>query len=269
MTAAPQKTEYFVGECFDPAGMQITAVYANGTRRDVTAGVIWNTDSLTTQDDTFEVVLPMLYQNGADGQSGVPADSPVITLELKIKESAQPMEMPFQDVPDSVFYYEPVLWAVSNGITSGTAPNKFSPDANCTRGQVVTFLWRAAGCPEPESTDSPFQDVSSRAFYYKATLWAAENGITAGTSANTFSPDATCTRGQVVTFLWRAAGKPAPQSQTCAFGDVQQNSFYYQAMLWAVGEKITTGISKTSFAPDNNCSRGQIVTFLYRYDGIS
>lgn len=162
------------------------------------------------------------------------------------------------------FYVNPVLWAVENNITSGTSTTTFSPDQECTRGQVVTFLWRTAGKPEPVSTEHPFTDVRSNAFYYKAMLWAVENGITSGKTATTFAPDAACSRAEVVTFLWRAAGKPAPASMDCAFTDVKTGGFYYKAMLWAVENNITKGMTKTTFEPNSICNRGQVVTFLYR-----
>ncbi len=170
----------------------------------------------------------------------------------------------FTDIKTKDFYYKPTLWAVANGITTGTSKTTFSPNEACTRGQIVTFLWRAAGCPEPTTTTMPFTDVKNSAFYKKAVLWAVENGITSGTSKTTFSPNAPCTRGQIATFLWRAKGKPAPKSANMPFGDVAKKDFYYKAVQWAVENKITSGTSKTTFAPTDSCTRGQIVTFLYR-----
>ena len=171
---------------------------------------------------------------------------------------------PFTDVSEKSFYYNPVLWAVANGITTGVSATTFAPEASCTRGQVVTFLWRAAGKPEPVSTGHPFVDVKEGAFYYKAMLWAVENGITSGMDATHFAPDAFCTRAQVVTFLYRAKGKPAVSSAAHPFTDVNEKGFYYQPMLWAVENQITSGMTATSFAPDRICTRGQVVTFLYR-----
>ena len=172
------------------------------------------------------------------------------------------LQNPFADVKSSKFFYEPVLWAANSGVTTGTSATTFSPNNDCTRGQIVTFLWRAAGSPEPTSIRNPFKDVKSNAYYYKAVLWAVEKGITNGTSANTFSPDATCTRAQVVTFLWRAKGSPKV-SATNPFKDVKK-SYYSDAVLWAVKNNITTGISANTFSPDATCTRGQIVTFLFR-----
>ncbi len=169
---------------------------------------------------------------------------------------------PFKDVNLKEYYADPVLWAVGKKITNGMSADSFAPNNDCTRGQIVTFLWRAAGSPEPTRTKNPFKDVSSSAYYYKAVLWAVEKGITNGTSANTFSPDATCTRAQVVTFLWRAKGAPKVSASN-PFKDVKK-SYYSDAVLWAVKNNITTGTSATTFSPDATCTRGQIVTFLYR-----
>ena len=173
---------------------------------------------------------------------------------------------PFSDVKPGAYYYNAVLWAVEKGITNGTSDSTFSPDEGCTRAQVVTFLWRAAGKPDPASSESSFSDVKEGAYYYNAVLWAVENGITNGTSDTTFSPDETCTRAQIVTFLWRAAGKPDPASSENPFSDVKEGAYYYNAVLWAVEKGITNGTSDKSFSPDETCTRAQIVTFLWRYE---
>ncbi len=170
----------------------------------------------------------------------------------------------FKDVPDNAYYADAVAWAVANNITAGTSSTTFSPEDGCTRGQVVTFLWRAAGSPEPTGTKNPFRDVKSDAYYYKAVLWAVENGITSGTSSTTFSPGDVCTRGQIVTFLWRANGKPAPSKTSNPFKDVKASDYYYDAVLWAVEKGITLGTDATHFSPSDTCTRGQVVTFLYR-----
>ena len=169
----------------------------------------------------------------------------------------------FVDVPADAYYYDAVLWAVGEKITSGTSATTFSPDAVCTRAQAVTFLWRAAGSPAPKSGAMPFTDVAEDSYYHDAVLWAVEQGITAGTSANTFSPDATCTRAQIVTFLWRAQESPATGSVN-PFTDVAADAYYNSAVLWAVENGITAGTSANTFSPDNDCTRAQIVTFLYR-----
>ena len=173
------------------------------------------------------------------------------------------LQNPFTDVPMEQYYATPVLWAVERGITNGMSATSFAPDATCTRGQIVTFLWRAAGKPEPQSSYDPFVDVPSDQYYYKAVLWAVEQGITNGLDATHFGPDASCTRGQIVTFLWRAKGKPSVASSN-PFTDVSSNAYYYNAVLWAVKNGITNGMSATSFGPEAPCTRGQIVTFLYR-----
>lgn len=149
-------------------------------------------------------------------------------------------------------------------MTAGTSATTFGPNDGCTRAQVVTFLWRAAGQPEPTGSRNPFTDVSSSAYYYKAVLWAVENGITAGTSATTFSPDGTCTRAQIVTFLWRYEGMPAPASAGNSFVDVPTGAYYEKAVLWAAESNVTAGTSATTFSPDSTCTRAQVVTFLYR-----
>lgn len=175
-------------------------------------------------------------------------------------------EMNFTDVKKSDYFYDAVVWAVNNGVTTGTSATTFSPDAACTRAQVVTFLWRAAGEPAPKSYSNPFTDVKRSDYYYEAVLWAVEKGITTGTSTTTFSPSAACTRAQVVTFLYRAAGEPNVSSGN-SFTDVKSGDYYYDAVRWAVKNGITTGTSTTTFGPSSTCTRGQIVTFLYRYYG--
>ena len=153
---------------------------------------------------------------------------------------------------------------MENGITNGTSASTFSPNAPCTRGQIVTFLWRACGSPEPTKTENPFTDVKAGEYYYKAVLWAVEKGITTGLSATTFGPNVTCTRGQVATFLWRSQGKPAPASSSNPFKDTKMGDYYYEAVLWAVENGVTQGVGPGKFAPNDSCTRGQIVTFLHR-----
>ncbi|MDO4314388.1 MAG: S-layer homology domain-containing protein [Oscillospiraceae bacterium] len=173
---------------------------------------------------------------------------------------------PFTDVKTSAYYYDAVLWAVDQGITNGATATTFGPGITCTRGQIVTFLWRAAGSPAPGSRVNPFEDVKPGAYYYDAVLWAVEQGITNGTTATAFSPNATVNRGQTVTFLWRAAGSPAAAGSN-PFADVKPGSYCYDAVLWAVEQGITNGSTATTFGPAASCTRGQIVTFLYRAAG--
>ena len=168
----------------------------------------------------------------------------------------------FKDVPVDAYYYEAVKWAAEKGITGGVGNGLFAPNQPCTRAQIVTFLWRAAGSPTPKNMSS-FADVPADAFYAKAVAWAVENGITGGTGDGKFSPDATCTRAQAVTFLYRASGAPAV-SGNAAFSDVAANAYYAAAVKWAEKNGITGGIGGGLFGSNNNCTRGQIVTFLYR-----
>ena len=168
----------------------------------------------------------------------------------------------FRDVKQSDYYYDAVQWAVEKGITEGTSATTFSPDASCTRAQMVTFLWRAAGSPAPKSTVNPFTDVSASDYYYNAVLWAVENGITTGVSADRFAPGATVSRAQTVTFLYRANGSPAANG--AGFSDVAADEYYANAVAWAVRSGITTGTGNGKFTPNAPCTRGQIVTFLYR-----
>ena len=171
----------------------------------------------------------------------------------------------FYDVPNGAYFYEAVKWAVKNGITTGVGNDLFAPEQPCTRAQIVTFLWRAAGSPEPK-TASSFTDVPANAYYAKAVAWAVENGITNGMTATTFAPDATCTRGQSVTFLYRALKGTASGSTN--FTDVASDAFYADAINWAVANNVTNGTSNTTFSPNADCTRAEIVTFLYRaYQG--
>ncbi len=171
----------------------------------------------------------------------------------------------FTDVKNSDYFYNAVQWAVEKEITSGTDKTHFSPNASCTRAQAVTFLWRAAGEPEPQGTAAGFTDVKAGAYYEKAVQWAVEQGITAGTGVGKFSPEVPCTRAQIVTFLWRKEG--TPEAAGAAFGDVQPGAYYETAVKWAVEQGITAGTSATTFSPESRCTRAQIVSFLYRYQG--
>ena len=169
----------------------------------------------------------------------------------------------FTDVPAGAYYEEAVGWAVEKGITKGTSDSTFTPDGVCTRAQAVTFLWRAAGSPAAKAGSLPFADVKAGSYYDDAVRWAVENGVTVGTSATTFNPNATCSRAQIVTFLWRAQKSPAAGSAN-PFDDVAGSAYYADAVQWAVQKDITKGTGATAFSPDANCIRAQIVTFLYR-----
>lgn len=171
----------------------------------------------------------------------------------------------FTDMPAcGNWAHTPIDWAVSGGITNGTSATTFGPGDTCTRGQIVTFLWRSAGQPAPKSHTCAFTDVKSSDYYYNAILWAVENGITNGTGAATFDPNSNCTRGQIVTFLWRAKGEPKPSSSVNPFADVKSGDYCRNAVLWAVKQGITNGTGKTTFGPNESCTRAQAVAFLYR-----
>ena len=186
------------------------------------------------------------------------------TIEvIFMKANGNPQTGVFVDVATGSYYEDAVDWAVENGITQGTDDTHFSPDGICTRAQAVTFLWRAAGSPEPEARTVPFTDVPVGSYYYDAVLWAVENGITKGTSETRFSPDDTCTRAQIVAFLWRSEKSPAAGTAN-PFADVKSTAYYAGAVLWAVREDITKGTTNTTFSPDADCTRAQIVTFLWR-----
>ena len=180
-----------------------------------------------------------------------------------MKANGNPQTGVFVDVPEGSYYEEAVDWAVENGITKGTDDTHFSPDGICTRAQAVTFLWRTAGSPKPEIRTMPFTDVPVGSYYYDAVLWAVENGITKGTSDTTFSPNMTCTRAQIVAFLWRSEKSPAAGTAN-PFADVKSTAYYADAVLWAVKENITRGTTSKTFSPNADCTRAQIVTFLWR-----
>lgn len=184
---------------------------------------------------------------------------------VTVKASFAPVagNCPFTDVKVGDYYYDAVLWAVDKGITTGVSATRFDPNGSCTRAQAVTFLWRAMGSPAPTGASMSFTDVAADSYYYNAVLWAVENGVTTGTSATTFSPDAPCDRGQIVTFLHRAMKSPAASAQS-TFADVAADAYYAQAVAWAVENGVTTGTGDNAFSPAASCSRSQIVTFLYR-----
>ena len=184
----------------------------------------------------------------------------VVAYELSCNKNT----VGFSDVYENEYYTDAVLWAVGKGITKGVDASHFAPGNDCTRGQIVTFLWRANGCPGVDGIKNPFVDVAKGSYCYEAVLWAVKEGITKGFDATHFKPNESCTRGQVVTFLWRADGQPSYAHTKCPFTDVSKGAFYYDAMMWAVENGITKGTDASHFAPNNTCTRGQIVTFLYR-----
>ncbi len=217
------------------------------------------------QPDTYADTLYVHTENGA-----VHFISVTLIVTEKSTDGDLPFWLPaaigsnpFSDVAGGAYYNEAVRWAVKNGIASGTDAKHFSPDAACTRGQAVTFLWRAAGCPAPALAENPFADVKSTDYCYDAVLWAVQTGVAKGTSASTFSPDAPCPRGQIVTFLYRAAGSPSGYANS-GYTDVPETSYCAAPVAWAVALRVTSGTSALTFSPDALCTRAQIVTFLYR-----
>ena len=204
-----------------------------------------------------------LTDNGDNTYTFVMDNAPVELKVLFLRENN-----PFLDVNETHFYHESVLWAVENGVTNGVDGSHFGPMGVCNRAQVVTFLWRAAGSPEPQSAENPFTDVKTGTWYTDAVLWAVEKGITNGLTADTFGPNTVCNRAQVVTFLHRANGCPEPEGTDDPFTDVAEGSFYAKAVLWALENGVTTGASDTTFNPNGQCLRAQVVTFLYRADQL-
>lgn len=277
------KTSYRKAELdyvkFDVSGKNVSSYAYGGLYRSYSS---YSTGKLADSTDKFYYepsrtqydLADVAYHTTRWAEAGKTVYIPFTVYGTKGEEASGTMAitiaqtMNFIDVKASDFFYEPVKWAVNNKITNGTSSTTFSPYKNCNRAEIVTFLWRAAGSPEPTSTRNPFTDVNSvrDASYYKAILWASQKGITAGTNATTFSPYQECTRSQIVTFLYRYAGKPSGNYSN-PFKDVSSvnEASYYNAILWAVGKGITQGTSTTTFSPYASCTRGEAVTFLYRY----
>lgn len=277
------KTSYRKAELdyvkFDVSGKNVSSYAYGGLYRSYSS---YSTGKLADSTDKFYYepsrtqydLADVAYHTTRWAEAGKTVYIPFTVYGTKNEEASGTMAitiaqtMNFIDVKPGDFFYEPVKWAVNNKITNGTSSTTFSPYKNCNRAEIVTFLWRAAGTPEPTVTRNPFTDVNSvrDASYYKAILWASQKGITAGTNATTFSPYQECTRSQIVTFLYRYAGKPSG-NYTNPFKDVSSvnEASYYNAILWAVGKGITQGTSTTTFSPYASCTRGEAVTFLYRY----
>ena len=277
------KTSYRKAELdyvkFDVSGKNVSSYAYGGLYRSYSS---YSTGKLADSTDKFYYepsrtqydLADVAYHTTRWAEAGKTVYIPFTVYGTKNEEASGTMAitiaqtMNFIDVKASDFFYEPVKWAVNNKITNGTSSTTFSPYKNCNRAEIVTFLWRAAGTPEPTVTRNPFTDVNSvrDASYYKAILWASQKGITAGTNATTFSPYQECTRSQIVTFLYRYAGKPSGYYSN-PFKDVSSvnEASYYNAILWAVGKGITQGTSTTTFSPYASCTRGEAVTFLYRY----
>ena len=224
----------------------------------VTPDAGYELDTLTAADKNGK---ELALTDKGDGKYTFTMPGSKVTVTARFKQTDTGTENPFTDISKNDYFYDAVLWAVEEGVTGGTGGGKFSPNAPCTRAQMVTFLWRASGSPEI-GTANPFSDVSSDAYYYDAVLWAAEQGITGGTGNGKFSPDAPCTRAQMATFLWRVAGSPTPESGENIFADVPADSWYAQAVQWAYGQKITNGTGGGKFSPDAICTRAQMVQML-------
>ena len=199
--------------------------------------------------------------NKGDGKFTFKMPGSKVTVKVTFMEDNSMLNF-FVDVFPGDYYYDAVLWAAENGITGGVDDTHFAPNAPCTRAQIVTFLWRAAGSPVVNYAMN-FSDVPADAYYAEAVRWAVSQGITKGTGDTTFGPDATCTRAQIVAFLWRSEKSPAAGSRN-PFADVKSTAYYADAVLWAVKEDITKGSTNTTFSPDADCTRAQIVTFLWR-----
>lgn len=241
-------------------------------------GLVTHVDSdyiYTVEGNASDTVAQRRYSRPTGYQSyGMNIDSPVIHILFfarpryegaESEPDTEPELPPFVDVVPGAYYEQAVAWARREKITGGISDTEFGPEVTCTRAQVVTFLWRAAGSPEPHDGDDSFTDLEKGSYYEKAVLWAKQQGIADGTSDTTFAPETECTRGQVVTFLWRAAGRPYVPQYYRPFHDVPSGSYYDQPSLWAVQNGITRGTSAAEFSPDAVCTRGQVVTFLYRY----
>ena len=241
-----------------PTPSQTTTVYpkedlrvrAQPNTSSTILGVLKQGTAVETRGETNGWYL--IKYNGQDGY---------ISKAYTTTEKPNAPTVKFTDVSQSDWFYEPVMWAVSNNITAGVSETKFAPNQTCTRAQAVVFLWNQAGRPTV-SRKNAFTDVKSSDWYYKAVQWAVSKGITGGTSKTTFSPNKTCNRAEIVTFLWNRAGKPTVSTKN-PFTDVKSSDWYYKAVQWAVANGVTGGTSKTTFSPKKACTRAQIVTFLY------
>ncbi len=256
----PTKRTYEIGEGFDISGLKV--VYNTGSKvNDISDKILFYTSKTVNlrQGRPFTTTGSKVIQLKQTGGSVIGE------YTITVKDKTASVNHPFTDVSRGSYYEKAVIWAIKNNITSGTSDTTFSPHATCTRGQVVTFLWKAKGQPEPTSKYNPFTDVNPNDYFYKAVLWAVENGITSGTSATTFSPNKTITSGQVVSFLWRANGKPAATG-TSSLAAQYSGQYYTDAIAWADRAGLLSG-TDIAFAPNNNSPRAEIVTYLYRNAG--
>jgi len=271
------ETEYSRME-YDAAGRNTAVIYTDANGVDVPGE--W---ARMTYDAAGNLVKVQMQSGGADvyvseftydangnqsTETTTYADGSVEKFEYQYEAYSVERGPAFVDVQDeNAYYYKPVDWAVEQGITNGTDESHFSPELSCSRAQMVTFLWRAAGSPEPKKAVNPFSDVKKGAYYYDAVLWAVENGITQGTGEGKFSPEDTVSRGQTVTFLYRFFDEPPVQPDGAGFSDVHPGYYFADAVIWALDNEITNGTGDNRFQPNTPCTRAQIVTFLYRAMG--
>ena len=253
-----------------PALAQITASAPDLSDMQVQVPVAWNTEAVDLNTANTYAVTGALSLNGIRNPQNVAAQVNVVVRETAAadevtaaggEEKAESKAL-FTDVAESDYFHQPVLWGVENKVTSGISADQFGPHRACTRGEIVTFLWSAAGKPEPASLENPFTDVKESDYFCKAALWAAEQGITAGSGATTFSPEQVCSRAQAMTFLYAYQGKPAAEAEL-TFTDVAEDDYFCNAVKWAVSNHITAGVAEDAFGSDADCSRAQIITFLY------
>ena len=264
--------EFYIHE-YDPKA-DLKAVYGSAGAFEEEDSVFFTEESWNAFIEAKDAALAVIEKEDATAEEIAAAtealQAAIDNLEVKEDDGKVDENPAFEDVAEDSYYIDAILWALENGVTEGTEGTayepgaKFSPETTCTRGQVVTFLYRAAGEPEYAETACKFTDVQASDYYYDAVLWAVEKGITDGTAADKFSPNDPCTRGQVVTFLYRAAGEPTPETTENVFTDITVKDYYYNAILWAKENGITDGISDTQFGPSDPCTRGQVVTFLWR-----
>lgn len=272
-TTTPNIPSYNPGGFYSPSSYNITVPTTDGGRVSVSPSSASSGSTVTIStvpDNGYELTdLTVSDSSGkkleltdkGNGTYTFKMPSGKVSLSAEFRPVNESWSNPFIDVASDAYYADAVAWAVRKGVTNGTTFNTFSPDRPCTRGEIVTFLWRANGSPKVDASNI-FVDVTADAFFYDAVLWAVANGITNGTSANTFSPYATCTRGEAVTFLHRAKGTPIVSGNT--FSDVSNDAFYASAVSWAVSKGVTNGTGANTFSPNKTCTRGEIVTFLYR-----
>ena len=246
-----------------PEGVEEIEAYAFGTNGLKYIGIPYSMKKIGNYAFHFCKNLTEVYYGGSEKTLN---EIEIGQFNAPLYDADIYLAMPFDDVPMDSYYAQPVIWAYQNDITSGVDDTHFAPNRKCTRAQVVTFLWNAAGQPKVDA-DISFTDVKPGSWYEQAVKWAVSEGVTAGTSTTTFSPNATCTRAQVVTFLWNAEGQPQVDA-TVSFRDVPAGAWYEQAVKWAVSEGVTAGTSATTFSPNATCIRAQVVTFLHNYLAI-